>query len=48
MSLITLTSEQNAQNPQLTDPAILRNHFKDGIKIRKGSEIGLVSISINK
>ena len=48
MSLITLTSEQNAQNPQLNDPAILRNHFKDGIKIRKGSEIGLVSISINK
>ena len=48
MSLITLTSEQNAQNPQITDPAILRNHYKDGIKIRKGSEIGLVSISINK
>jgi len=48
MSLITLTSEQNAQNPQLSDPAILRNHFKHGIKIRKGSEIGLVSISINK
>ena len=33
MSLITLTSEQNAQNPQLTDPAILRTHFKDVIKI---------------
>jgi hypothetical protein len=48
MSLITLTSTTNAQNPSQTDPAIIKNHFKDGIKIRKGDEIGLVSLSFNK
>ena len=48
MSLITLTSRQNVNNPNSNDPAILRNHFKDGIKLRKGDQIGLVSLTFNK
>ncbi len=48
MSLLTLQSTDNAQNPTSTDPAIIRNNFKDGIELRKGTEVGLVSLSINK
>ena len=48
MSLITLTSRQNENNPNSNDPAILRNHFKDGIQLRKGDQIGLVSLTFNK
>jgi hypothetical protein len=48
MSLLTLQSTDNAQNPSTTDPAIIRNNFKDGIELRKGTEVGLVSLSINK
>ena len=40
MSLITLQSVDN--------PAIIKNNFKDGIELKMGSEIGLVSLSINK
>jgi len=48
MSLITLTSRENINNPNSNNPSILRNHFKDGIKIRKGDQIGLVSLTFNK
>ncbi len=48
MSLLTLQSIDNAQNPSATDPAIIRNNFKDGVELRKGTEVGLVSLSINK
>jgi hypothetical protein len=48
MSLITLTSSQNASDPRPTDPALIKNTFKDGITIRKGSEVGLVNLTINK
>ncbi len=48
MSLLTLESTDNAQNPSSTDPAIIRNNFKDGVDLRKGTEVGLVSLSINK
>jgi hypothetical protein len=48
MSLLTLQSSNNAQNPSATDPAIIRNNFKDGVELRKGTEVGLVSLSINK
>ena len=48
MSLITLTSRENETNPNSNDPAILRNHFKDGIKLKKGDQIGLVSLTFNK
>ena len=40
MSIIILQSVDN--------PAIIKNNFKDGIELKKGSEIGLVSLSINK
>ncbi len=48
MSLLTLESKNNSQNPSSTDPSIIRNNFKDGIELRKGTEVGLVSLSINK
>ncbi len=40
MSLLTLQSNDN--------PSIIRNNFKDGIELRKGTQVGLVSLSINK
>lgn len=40
MSLLTLQSS--------TDPAIIKNNFKDGVQLKKGTEVGLVSLSINK
>ncbi len=48
MSLITLTSSTNTSDPRPTDPAIIKNNFKDGLMIRKGSEVGLVNLTINK
>ena len=48
MSLITLTSSFNSENPRSTDSAIIKNNFKDGVLIRKGSEISLVNMTINK
>ncbi len=48
MSLITLTSSVNTGDPRPTDPAIIKCHFSDGITIRKGSEVGLVNMTINK
>lgn len=48
MSLITLTSKQNNADPRPTDPAIIKNAFRDGITIRKGSEVALINLSISK
>lgn len=48
MSLITLTSRENEQNPNSSDPAVLRNHYKHGIKMRKGMEVALISLTFNK
>lgn len=48
MSLITLTSSLNEADPRPTDPAIIKNNFKEGIEIRKGSEVALVNLTITK
>jgi len=48
MSLITLTSTINSGDPRPTDPAIIKCNFTDGITIKKGSEVGLVNMTINK
>lgn len=40
MSLLTLESNE--------DPAIIRNNFSEGVLLAKGTEVGLVSLSINK
>ena len=48
MSLITLSSKRNTEIQRDVDPAIIRNHFKDGIVLREGTEVALVSLTINK
>jgi len=48
MSLVTLTSRANPTNPNSNDPSFLRNHYKDGIKLRKGTEVALISLTFNK
>lgn len=48
MSLITLTAERNSSNPRDEDAALIKNHFKDGVYLRKGTEVSLVSLTINK
>ena len=48
MSLVTISSKRNTEVQRNTDPAIIRNHFKDGLVLREGTEVGLVSLTINK
>lgn len=48
MSLVTLSSKRNTLVQRDTDPAIIKNHFKDGLVLREGTEVGLVSLTINK
>tara|TARA_R110000803_G_scaffold124302_1_gene192099 strand:+ start:5638 stop:7917 length:2280 start_codon:yes stop_codon:yes gene_type:complete len=48
MSLITLSSQRNISIQRDTDPAIIKNYFKDGIRLREGTEVALVSLTINK
>ena len=48
MSLVTLSSKRNNAVQRDTDPAIIKNHFKDGLVLREGTEVGLVSLTINK
>ena len=48
MSLVTIASKRNTEEQRNTDPAIIRNHFKDGLVLREGTEVGLVSLTINK
>ena len=48
MSLVTISSKRNSQVQRDTDPAIIKNHFKDGLVLREGTEVGLVSLTINK
>ena len=48
MSLVTLSSKRNTEVQRDTDPAIIKNHFKDGLVLREGTEVGLVSLTINK
>ena len=48
MSLITLSSQRNTSVQRDTDPAIIKNYFKDGIRLREGTEVALVSLTINK
>lgn len=48
MSLVTISSKRNTEVQRDTDPAIIRNHFKDGLVLREGTEVGLVSLTINK
>ena len=48
MSLVTISSKKNTEVQRDTDPAIIRNHFKDGLVFREGTEVGLVSLTINK
>lgn len=48
MSLVTLSSKRNTAVQRDTDPAIIKNYFKDGLVLREGTEVGLVSLTINK
>ena len=48
MSLITLSSELNTQDPRPQNAAYIKNHFKDGITFHVGDTISLVSLTINK
>lgn len=48
MSLITLSSELNAQDPRPQNASYIKNHFKDGITFHVGDTISLVSLTINK
>lgn len=48
MSLVTISSKRNTEVQRDTDPAIIKNHFKDGLVLREGTEVGLVSLTINK
>ncbi len=48
MSLITLSSELNAQDPRPQYASYIKNHFKDGITFHVGDTISLVSLTINK
>lgn len=48
MSLITLSSELNVQDPRPQNASYIKNHFKDGITFHVGDTISLVSLTINK
>ena len=48
MSLVTISSKRNTEVQRDTDPAIIKNHFKDGLVLREGTEVALVSLTINK
>lgn len=48
MSLVTISSKRNTEVQRDVDPAIIKNHFKDGLVLREGTEVGLVSLTINK
>lgn len=48
MSLVTISSKRNTEVQRDTDPAIIKNYFKDGLVLREGTEVGLVSLTINK
>ena len=48
MSLITLHSEINEISSKTIENAYIRNNFKDGIQIRPGDTISLVSLTLTK
>ena len=48
MSLVTLSSSKNTATSSNTSPSIIKNYFKEGLVLREGTEVCLVSLTINK